>query len=78
MIRTRILLPALLLAAGLFLTGSAVEARPVYFRPAPCPAPVVVTAPVVAAPCVTPIVTHYRAYRPAYYYHGYRGHRGHR
>ena len=76
MFRTRILLPAIVLAAGLFLAGSTAEARPIFVRPAPCAVPVCVPAPVVVAPYVVP-VNHYRVVRPAFY-HGYRGHRGRR
>jgi hypothetical protein len=77
MFRTRILLPAIVLAAGLFLAGSTAEARPFYVRSVPCPVPVCAPAPVVvAAPYVVPAY-HYRVVRHAYY-HGYLGHRGRR
>lgn len=75
MFRTRILLPALLLAGGLFFAGSTAEARPYHVRYAPVCAPPIVVAPC-PAPVCAPVVTygHYRVARPVYY----RGHYIHR
>lgn len=75
MIRTRLLIAALVLGTGLFVASSSAEAHPNYYRVYRAPVyrpPVCYPAPVVNAPCVP-------VYRPAYhyrsYYHGRRWHR---